>query len=360
MSAAPVLLVLGMHRSGTSALTRALHLAGCAVTRTLLESRADNPDGYWESARLVALHELALRSIGSHGIGTWSEVTEERHAAERATTMSTLRRGFALECDADGAVVVKDPRLCHLADCAGEAIRAMGREPIAIHVVRDPDDVARSLSSRNVVAPAYASLLWRQYTLHAERLTRGWRRVLVRYERFIERPVETIAMIFEHAGLPAPDQERRAAVRAWVRPRSSTPSPSVDDAAAHELDSRIGAEPSWPDVPTLDAAWTRAQADSGIIGPGCDPMFLILQSETTIGWAQAAAVVTEWALREGVPRDEALDVDRLLRGLGLRLGEDVQSLTAGESSRAKLDQILHSTSWRMTGPLRRLVDRFRL
>jgi len=353
------LLVLGMHRSGTSALTRALHLAGAALPRTLLEARADNPDGYWESARLVALHEQILRSIGSHGLGAWSAPIAQKHAAARPASAAAMARGFALECDSPGTVAIKDPRLCHLADLAGEAIRSCGRTPFAVHVIRAPDDVARSLSSRNVIAPTYAALLWRQYTLHAEQLTRGWRRMFIRYERFLERPAETIESICAASGMRQPSREQLDAVRAWITARPRAAAPAVDDAAAHELDAQCGLDPLWPDAALLDRAWERAVADTAIVDPGCDPKFLIGQSEKTISWAQTAAVVTEWALREGADREEALDVDRLLRGLALRIGFESSTLTSGQAPRDRLATILQSTSWRMTEPLRRLVDRFR-
>ena len=42
-----VVVVLGMHRSGTSAVTRLLTLAGATPPRELMPANPDNPQGYW-------------------------------------------------------------------------------------------------------------------------------------------------------------------------------------------------------------------------------------------------------------------------------------------------------------------------
>jgi hypothetical protein len=49
---AQALLVFGMHRSGTSALTRVLNLRGAALSRQMVAPKSDNPRGYWEPAGL--------------------------------------------------------------------------------------------------------------------------------------------------------------------------------------------------------------------------------------------------------------------------------------------------------------------
>ena len=58
------LVVLGMHRSGTSALARVLSLRGAALPRQVLPPNAGNEKGYWEPERVVALNERILQSAG--------------------------------------------------------------------------------------------------------------------------------------------------------------------------------------------------------------------------------------------------------------------------------------------------------
>ena len=56
-SASPVL-VLGMHRGGTSALAGALHLHGFDLGPSLMEpSEGVNSKGFWEHLDVFAIHE---------------------------------------------------------------------------------------------------------------------------------------------------------------------------------------------------------------------------------------------------------------------------------------------------------------
>ena len=66
------LLVVGMHRSGTSATSRVLNLLGADLPREVLPGNAeDNPTGYWESPDLVKIHDEMLASGGS----SWDDVS---------------------------------------------------------------------------------------------------------------------------------------------------------------------------------------------------------------------------------------------------------------------------------------------
>ena len=58
------ILVLGMHRSGTSALTRMLNILGCALPDNLLGSNQSNPEGHWESLRAIEINDALLAALG--------------------------------------------------------------------------------------------------------------------------------------------------------------------------------------------------------------------------------------------------------------------------------------------------------
>lgn len=57
-------LILGMHRSGTSALTRIISLAGAELPRVMIEATAGNRTGHWESQNLVLTNDRILEAIG--------------------------------------------------------------------------------------------------------------------------------------------------------------------------------------------------------------------------------------------------------------------------------------------------------
>ena len=80
--------VLGMHRSGTSATARLIHLLGVPINvpEDWLEPAPDNPKGYWESAALVDFNDELMAALGgdsraSAGAAAW---LAERPPAGRA------------------------------------------------------------------------------------------------------------------------------------------------------------------------------------------------------------------------------------------------------------------------------------
>ncbi len=69
------IIVLGMHRSGTSALAGALALLGVDMGRSLLAPADDNVRGLWEHEELVRLHDRLLSAFES----SWDDVSHYRN-----------------------------------------------------------------------------------------------------------------------------------------------------------------------------------------------------------------------------------------------------------------------------------------
>ena len=80
------ILVLGMHRSGTSALAGSLALTGVALGDDLLPANEGNVTGYWEHRRLIALNERVLASLGA----TWHDI---RHGCADLRLLPGTRPG---------------------------------------------------------------------------------------------------------------------------------------------------------------------------------------------------------------------------------------------------------------------------
>jgi hypothetical protein len=60
------LIVLGMHRSGTSALAGVLALSGAEPGPSLMPAvETVNPKGFWEHAEVISIHDEVLASLGS-------------------------------------------------------------------------------------------------------------------------------------------------------------------------------------------------------------------------------------------------------------------------------------------------------
>ena len=159
--------MLGMHRSGTSALARVLQLCGADIGSRVLGESAGNEAGHWEDAFAVELHERLLDAHGTR----WDEalglparwMDSDAAAAARGDIASYLAEDRARH----GLWAVKDPRLSLFADLWIEAAQQVGQPVGAVLMLRHPMEVAKSLATRDGIAPGRGLVLWLDYTLAA-------------------------------------------------------------------------------------------------------------------------------------------------------------------------------------------------
>ena len=186
VAARRVVVVLGMHRSGTSAVAGCLQRLGVDLGPRLMPATADNPRGYYEHVDVVNFHDRFLLALGR----SWDETGpfppggwQDGEAANRyqAEMLALLRRDFATA----PLWGLKDPRLCRLLPWWEPMWSKMDSEPLFVLVRRPPSDVAASLARREGFSAGKSHLLWLQHTLEAERFTRGKPRVLVDFTAFL-------------------------------------------------------------------------------------------------------------------------------------------------------------------------------
>lgn len=179
------ILVLGMHRSGTSALTRVLNLLGAYVGNDLLAAKADNAGGFWEHAEAVAIHDRLLAALGR----SWHDARELPSGWMQSTAGKVAAGEVAqlIERDMKGERLwtVKDPRMCRLAPLWIQVLRGLGIATKAVLVVRDPYEVASSLHVRDGWSHRHAYLMWIEHLLEAIRATADVPRALVSYQQLL-------------------------------------------------------------------------------------------------------------------------------------------------------------------------------
>jgi hypothetical protein len=180
------ILVLGMHRSGTSAMTRMLSLRGAALPRRILSPASDNETGFWEPSEITAIHDQAFASARS----PWHDISEFPRSWFASDTAQDFRQRLIAALREDYAdaplFVVKDPRLCRLVPLWLSVLRECEVEPLFVIPVRNPLEVAASLWKRDSYPEIKSRLLWLRYFLAAERDTRGLRRSFVAYSGLLE------------------------------------------------------------------------------------------------------------------------------------------------------------------------------
>ena len=184
------LFVLGMSRSGTSALTRVLSLCGGALPAGLLGGTVGNPLGYWEPRAANYLNATILHRYGSAWFDPSLRLQEEGAFDAKAKAACVAEIGpFFTTLPAAPLVVIKDPRITLLSDMWFEAARLAGFDIAVVIAVRHPQEVMASLATLATLqraSPELSGALWLKYTLLAERHTRGLPRVFVEYANLLD------------------------------------------------------------------------------------------------------------------------------------------------------------------------------
>lgn len=198
------ILVLGMHRSGTSACTRVLNLLGCALPADLIQADYGNEAGHWESAAAVTLNDEMLASAGTSW-EDWGPLNEDWRQSPVRSEMVNRVMAVVQEHERLGSLfVLKDPRLCRVADVWLEAMSESGVEPLALLMLRNPAEVTASLENRDLMAPGYGQLLWLRHVLDAEYYSRGQKRVVCRYDQLMTNWPDMIERVKAGLGIPLP------------------------------------------------------------------------------------------------------------------------------------------------------------
>jgi len=183
---ARALLILGMHRSGTSAVTRVVNLLGAKIGDRLVPPGYDNPSGFWENATAVEINEQLLRDLGR----TWYDMREMpddwMETAAAAKALDLARKFIRRDLGGSRFCALKDPRICLTVPLWIKAFESLKFEVDCLFVVRDPREVVESLHRRNDWPRSPLYLMWVQYLLEAEAATRGHHRVMVSYDQMLD------------------------------------------------------------------------------------------------------------------------------------------------------------------------------
>lgn len=192
------LFVLGVPRSGTSAVTRVLSLCGARLPAGLSGADPRNPRGYWEPRASLHLNNTILRSHGSAVFDSSLRLQEEGgfDVGQKAACVNKIGR-FLDTLPAAPLVLIKDLQITLLSSLWFEATRQAGYDIAVVNMVRPPQEVIASGAADFLTSPELGSALWLKFNLLAERDTRDVPRVFVEYANLLEdwrREVKRISL----------------------------------------------------------------------------------------------------------------------------------------------------------------------
>ncbi len=201
------ILVLGMHRSGTSAVTRVLSLMGATLPKSILGAGPGNETGHWEPERLIALHDQMLAEAGSRW-DDWRLLDLETQLPPGRLDhyKSEIRRLLTEEYGDSPLFVLKEPRICRFVPLYREVLAGMEVAVRPVLAFRNPMEVAASLATRNKISPMQSQLYWLRHVLDAERDTRDLPRSLAPYDALLRDWRSTIAPFESELGLNWPNK----------------------------------------------------------------------------------------------------------------------------------------------------------
>ncbi len=326
-----LVVVLGMHRSGTSALTRGLPALGVALGDALLAAEpGDNDKGYFEDTGILGLNAAILR----HFDCDWDSLLPPGLAAGALPIPPAFRdQARELLRERTGRFPlfgIKDPRLCLLLPFWQEVFRELALEVDYLLAVRHPLSVARSLARRELpvaISPLKSHLLWLRHEASALRHTRGCRRLVVDFDLLLDDPEGQLRRLA--AGLDLEVDEALLAEYAGD---------FLDSGLRHTrfAASALQADESVPPGVAHLYAHLSALAGDRLAGEGEEEASLLR--------------LVEGILQEQRPLLAGLvEQERALARLHLRTAEFEFALADREREIADL---LASTSWRLTRPLR--------
>jgi len=182
-----VLIILGMHRSGTSALCGTLHRMGLEFGENLLGANEHNERGHFENNEVIKLNDGLLEIFGytwhtpfllPHGWEIHPSVIELRDKAE-----SIIFKYFS----SFNLFGIKDPRLCILLPFWQEIMNGLSIEMHYMIALRHPYEIAQSLKKRDQLSLNNTYTLWANHLISLERSTRGKSRCFISFNELMNQ-----------------------------------------------------------------------------------------------------------------------------------------------------------------------------
>jgi GT2 family glycosyltransferase len=204
-----VAIIAGMHRSGTSMITRMLNLCGLYLgeEKDLIPPAPDNPEGFWENRQFVLLNDEILAKLG----GAWDYSPTLQSGWETRPEMLPLRMRAAqvIQQFADHENWAwKDPRNSY----TFPFWRTLVPDLKILVCLRNPLEVVRSLSKRNLSSPTMGYNLWARYNQQILSYISPEHLLITHYDSYFENPRAELKRVLNYLRVSASDEQFERAV----------------------------------------------------------------------------------------------------------------------------------------------------
>ncbi|WP_163859864.1 hypothetical protein [Paenibacillus elgii] len=237
-----VICILGMHRSGTSVLTRAINLLGVDIgpSEQIIQPLAgNNPEGFWEHLGVVEIHEKILQFFSSYW-DTASPLPERWWQSKDIEPYKADLKKIISEQFLDKEIWSwKDPRTCLMLPLWQEILNELQLEINYVISLRNPLDVANSLVRRDNFSIDKSLGIWTLYTLSALYWTIDAKRTIIQFDDLLENWELTLREISDVLDIKWPvgeaEIELKENMNSFIKPRLRHSQSSLDDLLASNI-----------------------------------------------------------------------------------------------------------------------------
>jgi GT2 family glycosyltransferase/cytochrome c-type biogenesis protein CcmH/NrfG len=203
-----VVCIAGMHRSGTSMVTRILNQCGLYLgpQEKIMPPGFDNPEGFWENIDFVAINDKILAFLN----GAWDYPPKVDDKIWKGPELEKFRneaRRLIDEFKGREPWGWKDPRNSLTLPFWKQIISDLK----TLIIVRNPLDVALSIHKRNHNSIIFGLNLWFEYNKKLLEYTEPEERLIVEYEAFFENPEKELERILRWLNWDVPHSVVRQA-----------------------------------------------------------------------------------------------------------------------------------------------------
>jgi len=195
------IIVLGMHRSGTSLVSGILKLTGLDLGKNLWNPDHANVKGYFENSQIGIFNDRLFEMMHTNWHDTLLLPDQWWLDDKILGQMDRFGEIIRDEFDTTSLLLFKDPRISVLLPFYMKAFDKLKIKPYFIINFRDPYEVAASLKKRNNLSLSKSLILWMDHTLKAELYTRDQPRIFIQYDQVLANPLLFLKKIFSHFNL---------------------------------------------------------------------------------------------------------------------------------------------------------------
>lgn len=184
-----IFVVLGMPRSGTSAVTRSLQALGVDLGDTLLAGDARNAKGFFEDSDvLYKINRVVSAAVHQR----WMPLSFDPQLIDKDATLRRCKH-YAVGVVSERLASVpawgfKDPRTLSVFPFWRSVLNTLSVEEHYVIVVRNPLAAAHSVARFAHTDVKSGLLLWLRFMFTALEVTEGKNRMVVSYENMVNNP----------------------------------------------------------------------------------------------------------------------------------------------------------------------------